>query len=71
MLLGGEIAVITGGASQRGIGRAIAALFAEHGARVAILTQGKLKVTVRPQPEPEATSAGFQCVWRGLATRLI
>lgn len=37
MLLKGQIAVITGGASKRGLGLATARLFAEHGARVAIL----------------------------------
>ncbi len=37
MLLSGRTAVISGAASARGIGRAAARLFAEHGARVAIL----------------------------------
>jgi NAD(P)-dependent dehydrogenase (short-subunit alcohol dehydrogenase family) len=37
MLLDGKIAIVTGAGSARGIGRAIARLFAEHGARVAAL----------------------------------
>jgi NAD(P)-dependent dehydrogenase (short-subunit alcohol dehydrogenase family) len=37
MLLTDKICVITGAASRRGIGRATAALFAEHGARTVIL----------------------------------
>lgn len=36
-LLDGKIAVVTGAASPRGLGRATARLFAEHGATVAIL----------------------------------
>ena len=37
MLLNHKTAVISGAASQRGIGVATARLFAQHGARVAIL----------------------------------
>jgi NAD(P)-dependent dehydrogenase (short-subunit alcohol dehydrogenase family) len=36
-LLEGKTAIITGGASPRGLGKASAAMFAQHGARVAIL----------------------------------
>lgn len=37
MMLAGKCTVVTGGASPRGIGWAIAKTFAEHGAQVAIL----------------------------------
>lgn len=37
MLLKGRIAIVTGAGSPRGLGRATAALFAEHGAKVAVL----------------------------------
>ena len=36
MLLSGEVAVVTGGAFGRGLGQAIARLYAEQGARVAV-----------------------------------
>jgi NAD(P)-dependent dehydrogenase (short-subunit alcohol dehydrogenase family) len=37
MLIKGQVAIITGAASKRGLGLATARLFADHGARVAIL----------------------------------
>ena len=37
MLLADKVCVITGAASRRGIGRAIATLFAQHGGRSIIL----------------------------------
>jgi NAD(P)-dependent dehydrogenase (short-subunit alcohol dehydrogenase family) len=40
MLVKNKVAVITGAASPRGIGKATAQVFARHGARVAILDLG-------------------------------
>jgi NAD(P)-dependent dehydrogenase (short-subunit alcohol dehydrogenase family) len=37
MLLKGQVCIITGAGSARGLGRATAQLFAEHGARVAVI----------------------------------
>ena len=57
MLLRDKVAVISGAASKRGIGRATATLFAEHGATVAILDID--------QPGAEATAAELGDAHRG------
>ncbi len=51
-LLEGRTAIITGAASERGIGKATAKLFAMHGARVAIvdLDQGEVNAAVKTVP---------------------
>jgi NAD(P)-dependent dehydrogenase (short-subunit alcohol dehydrogenase family) len=49
MLLNGKTAIISGGAGPRGIGFAAARLFAEHGARVAILDLDRTAVEAAAQ----------------------
>jgi len=59
-LLEKRVAVVTGAASARGIGRAIARLFAEHGARVALLDiNGEAATSAAAEIGPE--HAGLTC----------
>ncbi len=61
MLLIGKTAVISGAASQRGIGRATARLFAEHGARVAILDLDRAAASEAAASLPGEGHIGFAC----------
>ena len=67
MLLQDRIAIVTGGAAPRGIGRAVATLFAEHGARVAILDlrQDEAEAAAGALPDtgggPGSDHAGYAC----------
>ncbi|MGI4801371.1 MAG: SDR family NAD(P)-dependent oxidoreductase [Janthinobacterium lividum] len=69
MLLEGKVAVISGAASPRGIGMATARLFAEHGARVAILDLDQAASDTAAREVGNAHK-GFACdVTRQEATR--
>jgi len=64
MLLKDKIAVITGAASPRGLGKATAKLFAEHGARVVILDLDDEKAAAAALDLPTVASGphiGFAC----------
>ena len=60
MLLNGKVAVISGAASPRGIGRATARLFAEHGARVALLDLDQTEADAAAR-ELGTAHLGFAC----------
>ena len=60
MLLKGKVAVISGGAGARGIGMSTARLFAEHGAKVAILDLDEA-ASVAAARELGAEHMGFAC----------
>ena len=59
MLLDGKTAIITGAASARGIGKATARLFADHGARIAVVDLAAA--------DPQATAADIGPEHRGYA----
>ena len=68
-LLDGRVAIITGAASPRGLGRATARLFAEHGATVAILDLDQ-DASARTAAEIGAEHTGLACdVTDGAACR--
>jgi NAD(P)-dependent dehydrogenase (short-subunit alcohol dehydrogenase family) len=61
MLLKDKVAIITGGASKRGLGRATATLFAEHGARVVLLDLHEDAVRLAAAALPGQGHKGFVC----------
>jgi NAD(P)-dependent dehydrogenase (short-subunit alcohol dehydrogenase family) len=62
MLLEGKTAIVTGGASARGLGLATARLFAEQGARVAIFDLKGAEEAAAGLPAVEAGAhCGFSC----------
>ncbi|SLN62905.1 3-oxoacyl-[acyl-carrier-protein] reductase FabG [Aquimixticola soesokkakensis] len=60
-LLDGKFAVVTGAASPRGLGKATAKLFAEHGATVAILDLDLAQAEAAAADLPGAGHVGLAC----------
>lgn len=60
-LLDGKTAIITGGASPRGLGKASAKLFAEHGCRVAILDLDEAQAKAAASDLPGEGHIGMSC----------
>ncbi len=60
-LLDARTAIITGAASARGLGKATAILFAEHGARVAILDLGEAQAQAAAADLPGDGHIGLAC----------
>tara|TARA_R110002096_G_scaffold201392_8_gene385910 strand:- start:5748 stop:6503 length:756 start_codon:yes stop_codon:yes gene_type:complete len=60
-LLEGKTAIITGAASPRGLGKAAAMLFAQHGARVAILDLDAGQAVAAAADLPGAGHLGLAC----------
>ncbi|MCC2110803.1 MAG: SDR family oxidoreductase [Hyphomicrobiales bacterium] len=60
-LLAGRTAIITGAASRRGIGLATARLFAEHGARVAIIDLSEEACETAANSLPGDGHLGYAC----------
>ncbi|PHP65217.1 short-chain dehydrogenase [Zhengella mangrovi] len=60
-LLDGKFAIVTGAASPRGLGKATAALFAEHGATVAILDLDEAAAKAAAADLPGEGHVGLAC----------
>jgi NAD(P)-dependent dehydrogenase (short-subunit alcohol dehydrogenase family) len=60
-LLDGKTAIITGGASPRGLGKASAKLLAEHGCRIAILDLDEGQAKAAASDLPGAGHIGMAC----------